>query len=774
MMVSFGLAMLAGAVDASAGEAVRRHALLVGANDGGGERVTLRYAHDDARSMSDVLTQLGGVSGVDRTLLLDPSVGSLRDALGSLRADLEDATTRSEVIFYYSGHSDEEGLMLGEEHFGYPQLRAELETLKAEVRVAILDSCSSGAMIRSKGGTRVAPFLVDESNSVDGFAYITSSAADEVSQEAERIGGSYFTHYLASGLRGAADLSGDGRVTLDEAYAFAYEETLQRTERTQHGPQHASRDNHLSGEGNLVITDLQLTTASLVLDEALDGRALIRDDDGDLVAELLKPSGRAIELGLGSGSYDVVFTVPGSDRYAVATVTLVTGASTLLDASDLRWFDAENAVARGGGTPPTAELSDGVVAPQAQMVNTSKRRRAPRLALAPGLPWVRGGVDTAVLGLVGIQSPELQGAAVALGAVLVQGRSEGLVLSLGGNWAAESSGLQATLGANVVTGDVRGLQLSLGANAGQRVGAIQASLGGNLATAGLRGAQVTLGVNMAHREMRSLQASVGANVTSADAKGLQGTVGVNVAKSIHGAQVSVGANVAPGSSEGLQATVGLNVAGDLRGVQAGGVNVAKDVEGGQIGFVNAGKHVKGLQIGLVNVADDVDGLALGLLTIERKGRHDLLAYASESDLVNAEFKLGGDYFHTVFGVGGVPGRHAWYGLGWGGHAPMGETFWLDIDGIWQNYLPVADITQLVDGEAVEFDAFDIRNNTSVVRGRVTLGAQLAKQLAVFGGVSMAMRLPINSDKRLDIAPGYAFAEDREIRAWPGVVAGVQF
>ena len=274
---------------------------------------------------------------------------------------------------------------------------------------------------------------------------------------------------------------------------------------------------------------------------------------------------------------------------------------------------------------------------------------------------------------------------------------------------------------------------------------------------------------MAHREMRSLQASVGANVTSADAKGIQGTVGVNVAKSIHGAQVSVGANVAPGDSEGLQATVGINVAGDMKGLQSGSVNVAKDMDGIQVGFVNAGRKVKGAQIGLVNVADDVDGLAIGLLTLERKGRHDLLAYASESDLFNAEFKLGGDYFHTVFGVGGVPGRHAWYGLGWGAHLPAGNTFWLDLDGIWQAYLPVADITQLVDGELVQFDAFDVRSTTSVVRTRLTLGAQLAKQLAVFGGVSMAVRLPINTDNRLDIAPGYAFAEDQEIRAWPGAV-----
>ena len=44
----------------------------------------------------------------------------------------------------------------------------------------------------------------------------------EAAQESDRICASYFTHYLVSGFRGAADLSGDGKVTLNEAYQFAF------------------------------------------------------------------------------------------------------------------------------------------------------------------------------------------------------------------------------------------------------------------------------------------------------------------------------------------------------------------------------------------------------------------------------------------------------------------------------------------------------------------------------------------------------------------------
>ncbi|MBW1877592.1 MAG: caspase family protein, partial [Deltaproteobacteria bacterium] len=278
---------------------IRRYALLVGANDGGPYRVRLRYAHADARSMAGVLTDLGGVEPKDRVALYDPDVGQLSEALADLAARLREATeARKEVLFYYSGHSDETGLLLGEERYDYDDLRVSVGDLPADVRIAILDSCASGALVRRKGGRQVAPFLVDESRTVEGHAFITSSSADESAQEADRLSGSYFTHYLVTGLRGAADVSRDKRVTLHEAYQYAFDETLAQTSETVHGAQHANYDFQLAGAGDLVLTDLTRTSASLAFSEDLEGRAYVRDEEGHLVAELFKPSGRPIMLGL--------------------------------------------------------------------------------------------------------------------------------------------------------------------------------------------------------------------------------------------------------------------------------------------------------------------------------------------------------------------------------------------------------------------------------------------------------------------------------------------
>ena len=96
-------------------------------------------------------------------------------------------------------------------------------------------------------------------------------------------------------------VSGKGKVTLNEAYQFAFGETLGRTVESRGGPQHPSYDINLSGTGDVVITDMRQTTASIVLGEALEGRIFIRNAKQELVVELYKPAGRKVELGLEPG-----------------------------------------------------------------------------------------------------------------------------------------------------------------------------------------------------------------------------------------------------------------------------------------------------------------------------------------------------------------------------------------------------------------------------------------------------------------------------------------
>ena len=79
--------------------------------------------------------------------------------------------------------------------------------------------------------------------------------------------GSYFTHNLISGMRGAADSSGDKLVTLAEAYKYAYDRTVVSTAMLPVGAQHPNYDFRLSGQGELVLSSLLKPSSVLVLPE---------------------------------------------------------------------------------------------------------------------------------------------------------------------------------------------------------------------------------------------------------------------------------------------------------------------------------------------------------------------------------------------------------------------------------------------------------------------------------------------------------------------------
>lgn len=309
----------------------RRFAVLVGANHGGKDRVTLRYAVDDARAVQKVLEEMGGILPTDSRFLAEPGRDAFFSAIKTLAVDVKQAKEkfrRVEVIFYYSGHSDEENLFLGNDRVSYIEFKDLITSLGADVRIGILDSCASGALTLPKGVIKKPPFLMDTAYDMKGYAFITSSSATEAAQESSRLKRSFFTHNLISGMRGAADRNLDGRITLNEAYQFAFDGTLNQTEKTMAGPQHPSYHIQMSGTGDVVITEIWKSTAVLVLKEDIAGKIYVHNQDNVLVVELNKLAGRDISIGLDAGIYRILSIDDGT--IWEAKVSLENGQSSEL------------------------------------------------------------------------------------------------------------------------------------------------------------------------------------------------------------------------------------------------------------------------------------------------------------------------------------------------------------------------------------------------------------------------------------------------------------
>jgi hypothetical protein len=358
LVIGAALALLALSPDTASAEArVQRFTLVIGANFGGVERPRLQYAVTDAERFARVLVELGGVRPENEIILRQPSIKALVDGFDRLTARVIDARRaagpaggRTEVLVYYSGHADEQGLLIGDDRYSYRSLRERMDQIPADVRIAVLDACASGAFTRIKSGKTRPAFLVDQASNMRGHAFLTSSSATEVAQESDRIRASYFTHYLVSGLRGAADLSGDGKVTLNEAYQFAFNETLGRTVDTKAGPQHPSYDISLSGTGDVVMTDIRQTSSTIVLGEDLDGRFFVRNARKELVVELYKPRGRRVELAVEAGTYEIRLEV--SRASLVAKSEVADGARVVLEPRQFGRASLEPTRPRGGPPPP--------------------------------------------------------------------------------------------------------------------------------------------------------------------------------------------------------------------------------------------------------------------------------------------------------------------------------------------------------------------------------------------------------------------------------------
>lgn len=318
----------------------RRFAFMVGANHGGKGRVTLRYAVDDARAVQKVLEEMGGILPEDSRFLADPDRETFFKQILALVEDVKHAKEkfrRVEVIFYFSGHSDEESLFLGSDRISYNEFKELITSMGADVRIGILDSCASGALTLPKGVIKKPPFLMDTAYDMKGYAFITSSSATEAAQESSRLKRSFFTHNLISGMRGAADRNQDGRITLMEAYQFAFDGTLNQTEKTMAGPQHPSYHIQMSGTGDVVITEIWKSTSVLVLKEDIAGKIYIHNKDNVLVVELRKTAGREIAIGLDAGDYRII----NIDDSAIweAKVSLESGQSSDLVLDKFRQTD---------------------------------------------------------------------------------------------------------------------------------------------------------------------------------------------------------------------------------------------------------------------------------------------------------------------------------------------------------------------------------------------------------------------------------------------------
>jgi hypothetical protein len=353
------LPALAGAVFAllvpggARAEGLRRFAVIAGNDSGGADTRPLLYASADASKVYDILTRLGGVRSEDANLIVDGAASDVLSALAKIEKQAVEAAHHGEhtaLFFYFSGHAKDGALRLGESRLAVDALKGLVAAAPVDVRIVILDSCRSGSITRSKGARKAPAFAIESESPRDakGLVILTSSASDEDSQESDAIGGSYFSHHLASGLLGGADRSGDGQVTLFEAYAYAYDRTVADTAESAAGAQHPTFSYDLAGNGDLVLTDVASRHEGVYFPrQAPSGVYFLVDRQGFVAAEINKGDGVDRRVALSPGRYRVKRRL--ADRLRVGELDVQRGELVTLEEGRLRDAPFSADPVKGGG-----------------------------------------------------------------------------------------------------------------------------------------------------------------------------------------------------------------------------------------------------------------------------------------------------------------------------------------------------------------------------------------------------------------------------------------
>ncbi len=174
----------------------------------------LRVSANDAR----VMMKMFSANGFSTSLLTD-STATCEAVLRAIKYRFYIAKEDDVVIFFFSGHGTEEGLLCYDGVLSNGDIVEEFKRCKAKTKMLIADACYSGKM-------RCDSVWQNAFSKKDNVILFLSSRTNEVSRET-MYSNSLFTMYLERALRGGADMNKDKKITARELYDFVHESVNQ-------------------------------------------------------------------------------------------------------------------------------------------------------------------------------------------------------------------------------------------------------------------------------------------------------------------------------------------------------------------------------------------------------------------------------------------------------------------------------------------------------------------------------------------------------------------
>lgn len=298
---------------------VERYALVIGVNKSvDTDLPRLRYADDDAVKYFELFQLLGfrtfllatldeNTARLHRRASGEASPATSR-ALGAavqlLAESLAKARHRGHatvLYFVYAGHGNVKGgtgyITLEDRRLTGSELRRNVfDQARAGTTHLIVDACHSFylAYSRGPGGRRrkVRGFThLTEAFPEQRFGLLLSTSTARASHEWEGFQAGVFSHEVRSGLYGAADVDGDGRVSYREIAAF-----ISRANAAIDNERFRPRIYARAPTSDGALIDLRNAQHILRIAAHLHGRYLLEDNRGVRIADFHSGAGQSVTL----------------------------------------------------------------------------------------------------------------------------------------------------------------------------------------------------------------------------------------------------------------------------------------------------------------------------------------------------------------------------------------------------------------------------------------------------------------------------------------------
>lgn len=259
LWISVLLVLCGGVVPA---EAQQRFAVVIGIGKYQDSRIrALKYTVRDAQAVYQFLTDpAGGGFPRDNVRLLLNEQSTQRAIKNALGQFLPERAVRGDLVFmYYAGHGAPEVDRARREPDGFSkylvpydadyadlystgintgEVKDFFDRIESDRVVFVMDACFSGASggrgfanVPRGRDVRVTGNYLDRLAEGKGRVILTASDANKLSLELDSLRHGLFTYHFLQGLRGKADRQNRGYITLQDVYAYTYDQVARESRR---------------------------------------------------------------------------------------------------------------------------------------------------------------------------------------------------------------------------------------------------------------------------------------------------------------------------------------------------------------------------------------------------------------------------------------------------------------------------------------------------------------------------------------------------------------